>query len=81
MRNRRALVDAMLAKFEGDPRVSVIPTHLNLDCENHYPATVEPVSAGSAKTVRRLNNGVHPDEDGYHQIADTFYAWIRANIP
>ncbi len=81
LRNRRALVDAMLAKFEGDPRVSVIPTHLNLDCENHYPATVEPVSAGSAKTVRRLNNGVHPDEEGYHQIADTIYAWIRANIP
>lgn len=81
LRNRRALVDALLAKFESDRRVSVIPLHLNLDCENHYPATAEPASAGSAKTVRRLTNAVHPDEDGYHQIADSFYAWIRANIP
>ncbi|MCB9921615.1 MAG: hypothetical protein H6822_05510 [Planctomycetaceae bacterium] len=42
-------------------RIFVIPTELNLDPVGGYPA----------------NNGVHPNESGYHQIANTLYAWLK----
>ena len=54
----------MLTKFSGRSaeHLHLVPTHLNLDPVDGYPN----------------NNGVHPNEVGYHQIGMSFYAWIRA---
>ncbi len=42
-------------------RVFLIPTELNLDPVDGFP----------------VNNGCHPNETGYRQIAATIYAWIK----
>ena len=28
----------------------------------------------------RLNNGVHPAAEGYRQIGDTLYCWLKAQL-
>jgi lysophospholipase L1-like esterase len=41
--------------------IDIIPTELCVDTWNGYPE----------------NNGVHPNETGYQQIASTIYAWVK----
>jgi lysophospholipase L1-like esterase len=47
-----------------DQRVFLIPTELNLDPVDGFP----------------VNNGCHPNETGYRQIAATLYAWIKDRL-
>ena len=58
--------------------IRIIPAYLNLDCENNFPTVSESVSQGSGKKVIRQNNGVHPAPDGYRQLGDSFYCWLKA---
>ncbi|MBD3673414.1 MAG: SGNH/GDSL hydrolase family protein [Planctomycetaceae bacterium] len=57
------LVQRQLEQFgrQQDRNRFLIPTELDLDPVDGYPA----------------NNGVHPNETGYHQIARTMYAWLK----
>lgn len=52
-------IETIAAK--NDPRISLIPTELNLDPVDGYP----------------VNNGVHPNGIGYQQIGATIYAWLK----
>ncbi len=81
-KNQHRLNQAMLQKFgqSADPLLSLIPTHVNLDCENNFPKTTEPVNVGNDAQITRLSNGVHPAPAGYRQIGDTFYAWMKAQL-
>ena len=45
-------------------RIFLIPTELNLDPVDGFPE----------------NNGCHPNEGGYRQIATTIYSWIKARL-
>jgi len=45
-------------------RIFLIPTELNLDPVDGFPE----------------NNGCHPNEVGYRQIATTIYCWIKARL-
>jgi hypothetical protein len=45
-------------------RIFLIPTELNLDPVDSFPA----------------NNGCHPNETGYRQIAATIYSWIKERL-
>jgi lysophospholipase L1-like esterase len=47
-----------------DERIFLIPTELNLDPVDGFPT----------------NNGVHPNETGYRQIAATIYSWIKNRL-
>ncbi|MDP6447120.1 MAG: GDSL-type esterase/lipase family protein, partial [Pirellulaceae bacterium] len=60
------LVQRQLKHFADHPQnnVSIIPTQLNLDPIDGYPA----------------NNGVHPNAAGYQQVAASIYAWIKSRI-
>jgi lysophospholipase L1-like esterase len=44
--------------------ISIIPTELNIDSVNGYPE----------------NNAVHPNKQGYNQLAATIYCWIKWQI-
>ncbi len=79
-KNQHTLLGAMLRKYADDPRVSLIPTHLNLDCRYGYPREEEPVFAQSRESVSRGTNAVHPNDEGYAQIAESFYAWLKAHL-
>jgi lysophospholipase L1-like esterase len=47
-----------------DDNVSIIPTQLNIDPIDGYPA----------------NNGVHPNEAGYAQLGSSIYAWLKSRL-
>ncbi|MBR2374567.1 MAG: hypothetical protein IKA87_10100 [Lentisphaeria bacterium] len=85
-KNQHALNAAMLKKFVNypDKKVFIIPTNVNLDCENNFPVRNELISGVSFKDKRhrivRQNNGVHPAVAGYHQMGDTFYCWIKYQL-
>ncbi|MFA6477364.1 MAG: SGNH/GDSL hydrolase family protein [Victivallaceae bacterium] len=81
-RNQHRLVERMIERYgSGKYRnVSLIPAYVNIDCENNFPAISETVnSRNAAKTVRQIN-GVHPAQEGYLQIADSFYAWLKFKL-
>ncbi len=66
-RIQHRLVERQLAKFAGDkadPKIRVIPTELNLDTLDGYPA----------------NNSVHPNEVGYRQIGASIHAWLMSRL-
>ena len=79
-KNQHRLVEAMLQKFsKSNPyNVQIIPVYLNLDCENNFPFVNAPVNAENKRTITRQNNGVHPSRDGYNQIGDTFFCWMKS---
>ena len=60
--------------------VSLIPVFINLDCENNYPVKLENINARSQKKVLRHIQNVHPSQEGYHQIGDTFYCWLKYQL-
>ena len=71
-RNQHRVVERMLETFGGreDKNIFLIPSQLNLDCAKNYP------TAGNGRQI----NGVHPAAEGYRQIGDTIYAWIKSRL-
>ncbi len=59
------------------PDIIMIPLVLGLDSENNFPVKKEPASMNSKTLVRRQNNAVHPNHDGYRQMGDVYYAWLK----
>ena len=62
-RIQHRLVERQIARFGGreSERLFLVPTELNLDPVDGYP----------------VNNGVHPNTDGYRQIGASIYAWLK----
>lgn len=81
-KNQHRLCAEMMKKFGGpeDSKISLVPTYINLDCENNFPAAAEAVNAGNERKITRQNNGVHPAPAGYNQIGDTFYCWLKNQL-
>ena len=66
-KNQHRLNEAYLKKFTNHPDkdLSIIPTNVNLDCENNFPVVSEPVNVGNPAKITRQSNGVHPASAGY----------------
>jgi len=81
-KNQHYYVERMMRKFGGcgSENTSLIPVYVNLDCVNNYPQKEEQVNARNPKKVFRGSNGVHPAQEGYLQIADSFYAWFKFEL-
>ena len=81
-KNQHFLVAAMIKKLatSQDKKLSLIPTPLNLDCENNFPTANQPINNGNPNKTVRQNNGVHPAPAGYAQIGDTFYCWLKYQL-
>lgn len=65
-RIQHRLVERELQQFAGREadRIFVVPTELNVDPVGGYP----------------VDNGVHPNATGYHQIAASMHAWLLARL-
>ena len=79
-RNRHRLVERITASFSGREvdRIHLVPAHLNLDPVHGFPTVTAPAHARTETTVVRHSNGVHPSAEGYRQIGDAVYAWVRS---
>ena len=85
-KNQHALNEAMLKKFANypDKKVFLVPSNVNLDCENNYPARKEAINGTLTKESKniiiRQSNGVHPAPAGYSQMGDTYFCWIKYQL-
>lgn len=79
-RNQHRLLERLLERFgeREAERIFVVPVYLNLDCVNNYPSVTEAANGRAVQQVQRLNNGVHPSAEGYQQIGDVLYSWLKS---
>ena len=81
-RNQHRVVERMTAHYGGreGEHIYLVPAHVNLDCVHNYPQRAAPWNARTQTKGVRLANGVHPAREGYRQIGDTIYCWIKAQL-
>ncbi len=58
--------------------IYLIPVYVNFDTEHHYPTRTATANAPATESVVRVYNGTHPAPEGYQQIADSIYCWLKA---
>ena len=58
-----------------------IPEFVNLDCERHFPTWNAPANGRASGKITRVNNGTHPSTEGYNQMGDSIYCWLKAVTP
>ena len=77
--NHFRLNQAMAEHFakSRDSKLYLIPSQINLDTENNFPARMEFVNHGNTVRIQRQCNGVHPAAAGYNQMGDTYYAFMK----
>lgn len=70
----------LCAKYNGQEanRIYVVPTNTAYDTVNNSSrAASAPVNSRSTVTATRQNNGVHPATEGYRQIGDALWAFLK----
>ena len=64
---------------QGFPETTFLkPTPLPSGTLHNYPRALLPKNAHCPVKAERLHNGVHPSKEGYFQIGDSIYCWIKA---
>lgn len=71
----KALIDAFEGKQAED--IYMVPVNLNLDTEHNMAQSVVPANSRTNKTVVRQANGLHPSSEGYYQMADAIYYFLK----
>ncbi|PYV15500.1 MAG: hypothetical protein DMG07_09620 [Acidobacteria bacterium] len=78
-RNQHRVVERMIERYGGREKENVflIPTYLNLDTAHNYPRFSTPWNSRTAESGSRVNNGTHPSPEGYRQMGDSIYCWLK----
>ncbi|MCM2318051.1 MAG: SGNH/GDSL hydrolase family protein [Pseudomonas sp.] len=80
-RNILIWVRQLIAKYVGQEasRIYIVPSNVALDTVHGYPTdAAAPVNSRTpGVTVSRQNNAVHPAENGYQQIGDAVWAFLK----
>lgn len=81
-RNQHRVVERLIKKYGGRESefIYLVPTHVNLDTANNYPSLKGPLNSRNEVEGVRLNNAVHPSNQGQRQIGDTLYSWLKATV-
>ena len=81
-RNHHRLTERMIEHYRDreEENIYLIPTVVNLDTELHFPTWSAARNARSRDMAVRVNNGTHPSPEGYRQIGDSIYCWIKSVI-
>ena len=81
-RNQHRVVERMTKRYGGREKehLYLIPAQVNLDCVRNYPQRIVPWNARTKRKGTRLSTGVHPATDGYRQIGDTIYCWLKTRL-
>lgn len=78
-RNNWIWAEALLAYFKNKETsgIYIVPVNVNLDTEHNMQTETVAVNSRNSSTVVRQNNGLHPADSGYYQIADVVYYWLK----
>ena len=81
-RNQQRLVERMIEKYGNREAefIYLIPANINIDCLHNYSTHKKPWNSRTKEEAVRLSNAYHPADDGYRQIGDTIYCWIKAQL-
>jgi hypothetical protein len=81
-RNQHRVVERLIKKYGGRESefIYLVPMHVNLDTANNYPSLKGPLNSRNEVEGVRLNNAVHPSNQGQRQIGDTLYSWLKATV-
>jgi len=81
-RNQHRVVERMMAHYGGREKENIwlVPANINLDCAHNFPRRTVPWNARTSLRGMRLVNGVHPAPEGYRQIGDSIYCWLKAQL-
>jgi lysophospholipase L1-like esterase len=79
-RNHHRALERVVQRYGGREKeyIFLVPSYVNFDADHHYPTREAPVNARSSEVVVRVHNGTHPSPEGYQQIADSIYCWLKA---
>lgn len=82
-RNVHRAWEQMIERYAGEEsrHVTLIPSYVNLDTERSFPTFTAPAHAQSSEKLTRVNNGTHPNAEGYRQFGDSIYSWLKAVAP
>jgi lysophospholipase L1-like esterase len=82
-RNLHTALEQMIQHYAGREaeQVYLVPAFVNLDTQRHFPTWTAPADARSIDKITRVNNGTHPSTEGYSQIGDSIYCWLKAVTP
>lgn len=58
-------------------RIYVAQFNCNMDRVYNFPKTTVPANARTSETVTYYNNGVHPSVEGYNQMGDSLWMFIK----
>jgi lysophospholipase L1-like esterase len=74
------LLERLLEHYGGREaeQIYLVPAYVNLDTERDFPTRTAPANARSEQEINRVIDGVHPAREGYAQIADSIYCWLKA---
>lgn len=81
-KNQHRVVERLIQKFAGKEKENlfIIPAYVNIDCVNNYPKKQETINSRTTAKISRDSNGVHPAAEGYLQIADSIYYWMKYQL-
>jgi lysophospholipase L1-like esterase len=82
-RNLHRLLERLLEHYGNREaeHIYLVPAYVNLDTERHFPSREAPANARSRERIVRTIDGAHPSTEGYAQIADSIYCWLKATTP
>ena len=58
--------------------IYLIPAYVNIDTAHNYRKLSAPINSRNSEKITRLNSGVHPSTEGYQQMADSLYSWVKS---
>ena len=81
-RNQHRVVERMIKRYAGREKegIGLIPAFVNLDCRHNYPGRKAAWNQRASVSGMRLCNGVHPSAEGYRQIGDSIYCWLKVAL-
>lgn len=79
-RNQHRVNEREIETFGGREasNVYLLPVHLNIDCVHAFGTRALPLNARMPTTEPRVNDGAHLSPEGYLQMGDPIFAWLKA---
>jgi lysophospholipase L1-like esterase len=78
-RNQHRYVERQFQKYGGreGEGLYLVPAYTNIDTVYGFPRREVFVNGRTDARIVRMVNGVHPSPEGYRQMADSIYCWLK----